>query len=415
MNKVSVPLFSVVIPTRNRGHLLRNTISSVLSQDCSEYEIIVSDNNSSDNTKEVVGFFDNSKLYYFNTGSFLKAHESWNYACSKAVGKYILILGDDDYLLPGTLTQVKEVIEKRSASLIGYRIVTYNDNSINDPTVSNTIEGGFFSGALMKLDAKKVIRTYFDFTYANGCPPHPSAIVYARHLIDDIVASHGSFCMPPYPEILSVPLAVARSLCLYIIDKPLVVIGRGSNSQVTLEQTDPKKMWSNLSTEFNLTLFKGNYTTNAFAESLLRVKNLEPETFKNFNFSLYNYCCMYYENMINVEKSGKDIEEDLLEFKDKLSNLQLGVYINVRKFVLRKRIHRMLIDLARSISGFRFIRTIKSYLWKKKGNFIQGNDFGIIDIVSCAANLDRIALELDQNPKLWSSLILAEKEGGENA
>lgn len=49
-----MPFFSVVMPTRNRGHLLRYGLQSALEQTFSYYEIVVSDNCSSDMTAEVV-------------------------------------------------------------------------------------------------------------------------------------------------------------------------------------------------------------------------------------------------------------------------------------------------------------------------------------------------------------------------
>jgi glycosyltransferase involved in cell wall biosynthesis len=47
-------LFSVVIPTRNRANLLPHALQSVLHQKFDDYEIVVSDNCSSDNTEQVV-------------------------------------------------------------------------------------------------------------------------------------------------------------------------------------------------------------------------------------------------------------------------------------------------------------------------------------------------------------------------
>ena len=48
------PLFSIVIPTHNRGHLLGNALRSALAQDFDDYEIVVVANGCSDNTREVV-------------------------------------------------------------------------------------------------------------------------------------------------------------------------------------------------------------------------------------------------------------------------------------------------------------------------------------------------------------------------
>ena len=58
------PKVSVIIPTYNRAHLIGKAINSVISQTYQDYEIIVVDDASTDNTKEVVKGFNNSKIRY---------------------------------------------------------------------------------------------------------------------------------------------------------------------------------------------------------------------------------------------------------------------------------------------------------------------------------------------------------------
>ena len=51
---MNTPFFSIVIPTYNRAHIVPETISSVQSQTFSNWELIIIDDGSTDNTKEVV-------------------------------------------------------------------------------------------------------------------------------------------------------------------------------------------------------------------------------------------------------------------------------------------------------------------------------------------------------------------------
>jgi len=60
------PFFSIVIPTYNRGNYLKLAIKSILRQNYDDYEIIITDNASTDNTKEVIYSFRNKKIKYFN-------------------------------------------------------------------------------------------------------------------------------------------------------------------------------------------------------------------------------------------------------------------------------------------------------------------------------------------------------------
>ncbi len=92
------PLFSIVIPTRDRPNLLKDAIQSALEQEFDDYEVIVSDNSTNSDTQKVVSEFQSNKLKYFRTPKPLDMPRSWDFALSKANGKFINILGDDDLL-----------------------------------------------------------------------------------------------------------------------------------------------------------------------------------------------------------------------------------------------------------------------------------------------------------------------------
>ena len=60
-----LPKVSVIIPTKNRSHLLKKAISSVLKQTYKNLECIVVDDNSADKTKKIVNNIDDRRLSYF--------------------------------------------------------------------------------------------------------------------------------------------------------------------------------------------------------------------------------------------------------------------------------------------------------------------------------------------------------------
>jgi hypothetical protein len=104
----TAPKFSVVIATYNYGHMIKKTIDSVLLQTFSNFELIVVDDGSTDNTPEIMRQFE-GKLQYFwqeNGGQ----STAINFGADIAKGEYVYILDADDTLLPDALKHFANAI-----------------------------------------------------------------------------------------------------------------------------------------------------------------------------------------------------------------------------------------------------------------------------------------------------------------
>jgi glycosyltransferase involved in cell wall biosynthesis len=97
------PLVSVCIPTCNRATMLRGCIASVLSQTLPDFELIVSDNASNDETCAVVNSFADGRIRYFRNERNIGMRANWQQCLSLARGEYVTILPDDDLMLPDNL------------------------------------------------------------------------------------------------------------------------------------------------------------------------------------------------------------------------------------------------------------------------------------------------------------------------
>ena len=100
---MSTPKVSVVIPTYNRAHLIGETLESVLAQTFGDYEIVVIDDGSTDDTRSVVAKVAPQARYIYqeNTG----IPEVLNVCIREAHGEYIQHLGSDDVLIEDTLAR----------------------------------------------------------------------------------------------------------------------------------------------------------------------------------------------------------------------------------------------------------------------------------------------------------------------
>lgn len=83
------PLISVILPVYNGGVCLKASIQSILKQDFQEFEFIVVNDGSSDNTKEIINSFDNSKIRYFENKVNQVIVRSLNWGLHLSSGKFI--------------------------------------------------------------------------------------------------------------------------------------------------------------------------------------------------------------------------------------------------------------------------------------------------------------------------------------
>lgn len=107
---MAAPLLSVIIPTRNRSRLLSEAIRSALPLLPFPHEILVSDNASTNQTAQAAAEF--AGIRYVRRNELLPIAEHWNRCVSEASGKYVKILCDDDWLLPGALEREVARLEK---------------------------------------------------------------------------------------------------------------------------------------------------------------------------------------------------------------------------------------------------------------------------------------------------------------
>lgn len=101
---------SVIIPTYNRAHYICESIDSALAQTFKDYEIIVVDDGSTDNTREVLKKYGDKIQYIYQAN--MGPPAAMNTGVRKAKGEYYLILGDDDALMPGMVERQVEVLDK---------------------------------------------------------------------------------------------------------------------------------------------------------------------------------------------------------------------------------------------------------------------------------------------------------------
>ncbi len=105
------PLFSIILPTYNRGPFLAKAIESIQQQTVEEWELIVVDDGSTDNTREIVQTFsDKDKKIKYIYQENAERSAARNNGITNAKGTYICFLDSDDYCLNNYLSNFKNFI-----------------------------------------------------------------------------------------------------------------------------------------------------------------------------------------------------------------------------------------------------------------------------------------------------------------
>lgn len=122
--------FSVILPTYNRVKFIKNAINSVLNQTFIDFELIIIDDGSTDNTQNVVKSFNDQRIkYVYQNNSERSAAR--NNGIEHAKGEWICFLDSDDEYQPNHLRELAKFIEdiKPSPGLIATGITTHQEEA----------------------------------------------------------------------------------------------------------------------------------------------------------------------------------------------------------------------------------------------------------------------------------------------
>ena len=132
------PYFSVIIPTYNRAHVITRSIESLIAQTESDFELIVVDDGSVDNTATVLNAFSDSRIHYHrieNSG----VCAARNYGAKLAKGNYLAFLDSDDWVTTAWLNNFKQSILESN-----FDVVVCKRTLVADPSNLST---SFLAGA----------------------------------------------------------------------------------------------------------------------------------------------------------------------------------------------------------------------------------------------------------------------------
>lgn len=223
------PKISVCIPVYNGAEFINIAIDSVLAQSERDFELIVVDNQSTDNTVALVKAYQDPRIKLYINDTNIGMIPNWNKALSYATGTYIKILPADDMLYPNCLALQSAVLEKDTRKEIS--LVCSSRHIIND--AGKVLFTRKFSSRPIQLNSKaavnRVIRAGGNIVGEGGAVmfrrethekvgPFNSTIFYVLDLDQWFkILRHGHLCV--LPEVLSAFRVSSTSASVVVANK----------------------------------------------------------------------------------------------------------------------------------------------------------------------------------------------------
>ena len=108
------PIVSICVPTFNGVVTVSETIQSILRQSFQQWELVISDDESTDNTLTKIKEFDDPRIRIISRRQRTTPADNWNHCIEHAQGKYIKVMGQDDLLLSHCLESEVEIMDQAS-------------------------------------------------------------------------------------------------------------------------------------------------------------------------------------------------------------------------------------------------------------------------------------------------------------
>lgn len=226
------PRFSILLPTRNRLEYLRQAVQTVLGQQSNDWELVISDNCSDEDVGGYARSLGDRRVRYLRTSRFIPVTDNWNNALANSSGDYVLMLGDDDGLLPGYFTTMDGLIRNfgppdcvyTSAYLLTYPGATseHPDGRLLPYGYATFLRGADSPFWLNRGRARELVRKTLNFQVRLGY--NMQFALVSRRFIDSL-AVKGPFFQSPFPDYYAMNAMLLTAERFLVCPQPLVTIG----------------------------------------------------------------------------------------------------------------------------------------------------------------------------------------------
>lgn len=161
------PFFSVVLPNFNHGRYIKDAIDSVLNQDFNNWELLIIDNYSTDNSDEVISSYKDSRIRVFKIKNEGIIAKSRNLGIKNAQAKWIAFLDSDDIWYFNKLSRLIELTDDNFDIICSNEYRHDLEEGIIKPLYYNLKSNNFYKELLLKGNALSTSATIVSRDFLN--------------------------------------------------------------------------------------------------------------------------------------------------------------------------------------------------------------------------------------------------------
>jgi glycosyltransferase involved in cell wall biosynthesis len=387
------PLFSIVMPTRNRAHLLLYALQSALAQTCDDFEIVVSNNASSDGTADVAQSTGDPRVRYVATDRSLPMPAHWEFALGHARGEFVTFLSDDDAMIPGLLSRLQDLFSEYDTTSVYWSAGFYYHDTWYEPKRRGQLWIGPFSGEVREVAAHAILTDLYQLHHAERPFPRMLNSCCSWEVIERVKARAGRFFIEPCPDFGATAVMAAAADCFLYVDAPWMLAGCGRESIGASQYRRMNNATTNTFWEefrngheiaWQVPLRQGS-VPNAVADTILRCRAEYGGRLAYYHLDWVGYFTQCWQQIQQERRFGGDTAPYVEEWRQALTLQPPSVQSDVRRNIRPKDWWERTHDLTRR-AGLRVVRTVTG---RGQWRVADRRTLGFSNIAEAAATVER--------------------------
>jgi glycosyltransferase involved in cell wall biosynthesis len=226
--------YSILVPTWNKLEYLKHTVDSIVNQDYENFELIISDDFSTDGTSDYLALLKDKRIKVVKPPFKLTQAKNYEFILSHATGEWISIIGDDDGVLPDFFKTLDKTIEKLDSKIeaISSKPAFYYWESVNDLYGERVVDyQNFFEKNKIISSKKNLFYALLGWKDRTDLPMIYTSGLIKKTLIDRIKNKSNNFffhsIVPDYYSMVAILFETNKFLRL---NQPIFWVGASSKS-----------------------------------------------------------------------------------------------------------------------------------------------------------------------------------------